>query len=69
VHPAQAAIDLHWDFTGVHLPFPLTPAEIWDSLETIKVGQRDVPAITGADLALLLAGHGTKERWRSLGWV
>lgn len=68
-HPAQAAIDLHWDFTGIHLPFPLTPAEIWDSLETIKVGQHDVPAITGANLALLLAGHGTKERWRSLGWV
>ena len=69
VHPAQAVIDLHWDFTGVHLPFPLMPAEIWDQLETIKLGQRSVPAIAGANLALLLAGHGTKERWRSLGWV
>jgi hypothetical protein len=68
-HPNQATVDLHWDFTGSHLPFPLSPAGIWDALEEVKVGHRRIPAIAGADLALLLAGHGTKERWRSLGWV
>jgi hypothetical protein len=25
--------------------------------------------VSGANLALLLAGHGTKEAWRCLGWV
>lgn len=68
-HPNQATVDLHWDFTGSHLPFPLSPAGIWGALEEVKVGHRRIPAIAGADLALLLAGHGTKERWRSLGWV
>ena len=28
-----------------------------------------MPTLAGEDLALLLAGHGTKEGWRSLGWV
>lgn len=68
-HPNQATVDLHWGFTGRHLPFPLSAAGIWEALEDVKVGQRRIPAIAGADLALLLAGHGTKERWRSLGWV
>ncbi len=68
-HPDRATVDLHWDFTGSHLPFPLSPADIWRALETVEVGHRHVPAIAGPDLALLLAGHGTKERWRSLGWV
>ena len=68
-HPHQATIDLHWDFTGSHLPFPLSSAGIWAALEEMKIGHRRIPTIGGADLALLLAGHGTKERWRSLGWV
>jgi hypothetical protein len=65
----DASIDLHWDFTAEPLPFPLRPSEIWTALEPIKVGSVSVPTIAGQELALLLAGHGTKEAWRSLGWV
>jgi hypothetical protein len=65
----DASIDLHWDFTAELLPFPLRPSEIWTALEPIKVGGGSVPTIAGEELALLLAGHGTKEAWRSLGWV
>jgi len=63
------AIDLHWDFSGSHVPFPLDPGEIWDELEQVPVGFQRVPAVSGANLALLLAGHGTKEGWRSLDWI
>jgi hypothetical protein len=28
-----------------------------------------VPSLSDADLALLLAGHGTKESWKSVAWV
>jgi hypothetical protein len=62
-------IDLHWDFCGVYLPFPLAPAEIWDGLASVAIGGRDIATIEGANLALLLAGHGTKEAWNSLAWV
>ncbi len=69
-HPELGvAIDLHWDFSGSHVPFPLGPDEIWDELEAVPIGDRSVPAVSGANLALLLAGHGTKESWRSLDWV
>jgi len=70
VHPdIDAAIDLHWDFSGIHVPFPLTPAEVWRDLAQVSIGDRAIPTVSGANLALLLAGHGTKEAWRCLGWV
>lgn len=70
IHPGLAlAIDLHWDFSGSHVPFPLALAESWSELEDVSIGSQLVPAVSGASLALLLAGHGTKEAWRSLDWV
>jgi hypothetical protein len=70
VHPGiDAAIDLHWDFTGAYMPFPLTPAEVWRDLAQVSIGDREISTVSGVNLALLLAGHGTKEAWRCLGWV
>jgi hypothetical protein len=65
----DAAIDLHWAFTADPLPFPLRPSEIWPALAWVALGGRNVPTLAGEELALMLAGHGTKEAWRSLGWV
>lgn len=70
VHPGKnATVDLHWDFTGTHVPFPLTPSDVWRDLDSLAIGGRTVPTVSGENLALLLAGHGTKEAWRCLGWI
>jgi hypothetical protein len=63
------AIDLHWDFSGSHVPFPLAPADIWSDLAEVPIGDHRVATVGGANLALLLAGHGTKEAWHALKWV
>ena len=65
----EVAIDLHWAFSGAHLPFPLTPADVWRDLDHILIGERAIPTVSKENLALLLAGHGTKEAWRSLSWI
>jgi hypothetical protein len=65
----DASIDLHWEFSGIHVPFPLAAGEIWGELGSVSVGGHAVPTLAGANLALLLAGHGTKEAWRSLQWI
>ncbi len=64
-----AAIDLHWDFSGTHAPFPLATAGLWDDPPLLPIGDRAIPILSNADLALLLAGHGTKEGWTMLKWV
>jgi hypothetical protein len=63
------AVDLHWDFATKHVPFPIAPEEIWSNLSEIELGGQVVPTLGRSDLALYLAGHGTKEGWRCLGWV
>ena len=65
----DVSVDLHWAFTSAHLPFPLAPAEIWGDLQPVPIGGRAIPTLSGTNLALLLAGHGTKERWRRLGRI
>lgn len=64
-----SAFDLHWAFTGRELPFPLAPGEVWSRLDTVAIGGHPVPTLVPEDLALLLAGHGTKEAWHRLTWV
>lgn len=64
-----AAVDLHWSFSGAHVPFPLTTADAWNHASSITIGDREIPSVAGTDLALLLAGHGTKEAWSLLKWV
>ncbi len=63
------AVDLHWEFSGSHVPFPIGAADIWHALHVISIGPHEVRTIAGANLALLLAGHGTKEQWRCLEWI
>jgi hypothetical protein len=65
----DAEVDLHWGFTVAQLPFPLRPDDVWAELTQVPLGSHTVPTLSDAHLALLLAGHGTKERWRSLGWL
>jgi hypothetical protein len=65
----RASIDLHWHFNGTHSPFPLQPEDAWRETAEVKIGDRDIATLSGANLALLLAGHGTKEAWKKLGWV
>jgi hypothetical protein len=64
-----AMVDLHWAFTARAFPFPLRPAEAWMGLKGVPVGPRRMPTMSYENQALLLAGHGTKETWRSLAWA
>ena len=63
------AIDLHWDFTHKGLPFPVRASEIWTTLDEVRISGRTIPILGPDVLAVFLAGHGTKEGWKCLGWV
>ena len=63
------SIDLHWRLASKGTAFPIRPAEIWPRLEQVIIAGRKVPTLAHHDLAFFLAAHGTKEGWRSLGWV
>jgi hypothetical protein len=62
-------VDLHWQFAGDSVVFPLRAAEVWTRLVEATIAGRTVPSLAHDDLALLLAAHGTKEGWRRMLWL
>lgn len=64
-----AGVDLHWSFAGAFLPFPLDRRSLWSRLAGVTIAGVDVPVLQPEDVVLVLAGHGTKEGWRSLMWL
>jgi len=66
---SSIGFDLHWGFAPKGMPFPIHADTIWGNLETVQIGGRQIPTLGRDDLAIFLAGHGTKERWRCLGWI
>ena len=63
-----STVDLHWRFVGMG-PFPLSAEEVLRNRTEISLGGARVPVASVEDLALILAGHGQKEGWASLGWT
>src|SRR5262249_29992819 len=62
-------VDLHWRLSSKGVAFALRPHEIWPRLANVPLAGRTVPSLAPDDLALFLAAHGTKERWKRLAWV
>ena len=63
------AIDLHWKMAPFGMPFPFSDEELWEGLRPHPLAGSEVPGLSPEHLALLLAFHGAKERWRSLKWI
>jgi putative nucleotidyltransferase-like protein len=63
------AIDLHWKMAPFGMPFPFSDEELWEGLQPHPLAGSLVPGLSPEHLALFLAFHGAKERWRSLKWI
>lgn len=63
------SVDLHWQLSSKGIEFPLHSSELWSRLKGVPLAGRVIPTLADDDLALFLAAHGTKERWRDLIWL
>src|SRR5262249_5564554 len=62
-------VDLHWRLSSKGVEFPLYSEDVWPRLGQVTIAGRTVPTLAQDQLALFLAGHGTKEGWRKLIWL
>ena len=62
-------LDLHWKLAPFGMRFPFSEGEIWRSLQPLPLANGNVPCLAWDQMALFLAFHGAKERWRSLKWI
>jgi hypothetical protein len=70
LNPATGVeVELHWRFAPALFCFPLEVADVWAHLETLRVGDREVPVFANEDLLLFLVAHGAKHGWSSLRWI
>jgi Uncharacterised nucleotidyltransferase len=69
-HSARGvAVDLHWRLTPSHYTVQLDPEILWRSCSSITLAGSQIPTIAPEALLLLLAVHGAKHCWESLGWL
>jgi hypothetical protein len=62
----KVAVDLHWGFTQIDIPFPLNPKYLWQRLQPISLAGKTIPNAAPEDLLLILCVNGCKECWQTL---
>lgn len=65
----RVTVELHWEFTPRYLQFPLASQGLWDRLQRLTLGSREVLTFSPEDLLLILCVHGTEHSWERLGWI
>jgi hypothetical protein len=62
-------VELHARIAPRDFHFPLGLGRLWPRLRPVSLNGRDVLALAGEDLLLVLCMHGAKHLWSCLGWV
>jgi hypothetical protein len=62
-------LDLHWDFVPRHFSFDFDATQLWDRLEPITIGRKQLLTLSPEDLLLVLCLHGFTHLWERLGWI
>ena len=63
------AVDLHWRLTPIHYTVQLDPEILWRNIVSIRIAGSELPSLGPEALLLLLAVHGAKHCWESIGWL
>lgn len=64
-----ASVDLHWRLAPKRLPFRIDRLDFWSRGRVVNLNARVCQGLAPEDTLLTLCMHGTKDRWRKLGWV
>ena len=61
--------DVHWDFAAPYFSFALDVHGLWERLETITIGRKQLQTLSTEDLLSVLCLHGFTHIWERLGWI
>jgi putative nucleotidyltransferase-like protein len=62
-------VELHVRLMPRAFAFSLDGAALWQRLDHVRIGGRDVPTLGHEDLLLYLSAHGARHRWGRLEWI
>jgi hypothetical protein len=62
-------LDVHWDLVERHFSLAIDVNRLWDRLEPVTIGGKQLLTLSAEDLLLLLCVHGFTHLWERLGWI
>ena len=62
-------LDVHWRFVEQLFAFEIDVNGLWDRLEPIAIGGKQLRTLSSEDLLLILCLHGFTHFWERLGWI
>ncbi|SRR6266436_2818564 len=65
----EVVLDVHWRLVELHSSFAFDLNPLWDRLEPVTIGGRQLMTLSSEDLLLILCLHGFTHLWERLGWV
>lgn len=65
----RSFVELHWEIIRRYFSFPLDPERLWERLEPICLGGKEVLTLSPEDLLLILCVHGARHLWERLEWI
>ena len=66
---SKLLVELHTEKTFRYYPQSLSVAEVLSRKTNVRLGERDVPALSIEDELLLISIHGAKHFWERLLWI
>ncbi|PSB55396.1 nucleotidyltransferase domain-containing protein [Chamaesiphon polymorphus] len=65
----QICVDLHWSILPKHYSFTPDPQTLWNKIDRVQFGDREIETLTPEHLLLFLCAHGAKHNWWRLYWI
>jgi hypothetical protein len=65
----RAYVELQWEIVPRNYSFTINDDYLWRHCREVAIQGVRVPHLSAEDLLMILAAHGTKERWRRLRWI
>lgn len=62
-------LEIHWAVVPRYFSFALDSEHLWQHLEPLSLGGKEVLTLSPEDLFLSLCVHGAKHCWERLGWI
>ena len=62
-------LDVHWRFVERHSAYVIDLNPLWQRLEPVTIGGKELLTLSTEDLLLVLCLHGFTHFWERLGWI
>lgn len=65
----RVRVELHWKLSGTHFSMPFELNQLWNRMDSLKMGGTELRVLAFNDLFVYLCLHGARHGWERLAWI